>query len=109
MKKELQVLRRALRTGEEKILRLGLPKGSLEQTTIALFEKAGWRIKSTSRELYPSIDDNEIEVIMLRAQEMALYVMNKALDCGLTGRDWVEEQGAKVVEVCSLAYSKSGY
>jgi ATP phosphoribosyltransferase len=93
----------------KKILRIGLPKGSLEQTTMALFEKAGWRIKGGNRELFPSIDDPEIEAVMLRAQEMAGYVENGVLDCGLTGRDWVIEQGAKVKEICPLTYSKTGF
>jgi len=94
---------------EEKVLKIGLPKGSLEQTTLALFEKAGWRIKLGQRELFPAVDDPELEVIMLRAQEMAGYVENGVLDCGLTGRDWVIEQGAKVREICPLTYSKAGF
>jgi len=92
-----------------KILTIGLPKGSLEQTTIALFEKAGWRIKGGDRDLFPNIDDPEIEVVMLRAQEIAGYVENRSIDCGLTGRDWVSETGAKVREICSLTYSKTGF
>jgi len=94
---------------KEKVLKIGLPKGSLEQTTIALFEKAGWRIKVGNRELFPIIDDPELEGILLRAQEMAGYVEKGVLDCGLTGRDWVIEQGAKVKEICSLTYSKAGF
>jgi len=94
---------------KERVLKIGLPKGSLEQTTIALFEKAGWRIKVGNRELFPIIDDPELEGILLRAQEMAGYVEKGVLDCGLTGRDWVIEQGAKVKEICSLNYSKAGF
>jgi len=93
----------------KKVLMLGLPKGSLEQATFALFEKAGWRIKTGDRELFPSIDDPEIEVVMLRAQEMAEHVESGVLDAGLTGRDWVIEQGALVKEICSLTYSKTGF
>jgi ATP phosphoribosyltransferase len=93
----------------KKILKIGLPKGSLEQTTLALFEKAGWRIKLGQRDLFPVVDDPELEAIMLRAQEMASYVENGVLDCGLTGRDWVIEQGAKVKEICPLTYSKTGF
>jgi len=109
MKKNLPILRRGLRVGGSKIIRIGLPKGSLEETTISLFEKAGWRIKIGERELYPTIDDPAIEVVMLRAQEMARYVEQGTLDCGLTGRDWVIETGAKVKEICSLTYSKTGF
>ena len=87
---------------------LGLPKGSLEEATYALFKKAGWNIKTSSRSYFPSIDDDEISVILLRAQEIARYVQEGVLDAGLTGRDWVEESGADVHEVCELCYAKSG-
>ncbi|MFO8058939.1 MAG: ATP phosphoribosyltransferase [bacterium] len=86
---------------------LGLPKGSLQDATFDLFRRAGWRIRVGERSLAPSIDDPEISCLLIRAQEMAGYVENGVLDCGLTGIDWVSEQGAKVKEVCSLVYSKA--
>lgn len=88
------------------ILKLGLPAGSLQQATGELFAKAGFKINFPSRSYYPTIDDSEIQCTLLRAQEMARYVENGALDCGLTGHDWVLETGAKVVEVSELIYSK---
>ena len=88
------------------ILKLGLPAGSLQQATGDLFAKAGFKINFPSRSYYPTIDDPEIQCTLLRAQEMARYVENGALDCGLTGHDWVLETGASVVEVAELAYSK---
>ncbi len=88
------------------ILKLGLPAGSLQQATGDLFAKAGFKINFPSRSYYPSIDDPEIQCTLLRAQEMARYVENGALDCGLTGHDWVLETDAKVVEVAELTYSK---
>jgi len=101
--------RRGITINKDGKLWLGLPKGSLEKTTLALFEKAGWSIKLGERELFPSIDDPEIMPIMLRAQEIPLSVQNGPLDCGLTGRDWVIEQDADVKEVCALTYSKTGF
>ena len=91
----------------EKILKLGIPKGSLEESTIDLLSKAGYRISLSSRSYYPSIDDPEIECMLVRAQEMARYVSDGALDCGLTGRDWVVESGAQVNEIGELAYAKA--
>lgn len=88
------------------ILKLGLPAGSLQQATGELFAKAGYKINFPSRSYYPTIDDAEIQCTLLRAQEMARYVENGALDCGLTGHDWVLETGASVVEVAELPYSK---
>ncbi|HMP15636.1 MAG TPA: ATP phosphoribosyltransferase [Gemmatales bacterium] len=88
------------------ILKLGLPAGSLQQATGDLFAKAGFKVNFPSRSYYPTIDDPEIQCTLLRAQEMARYVENGALDCGLTGHDWVLETGAKVVEVAELTYSK---
>jgi ATP phosphoribosyltransferase len=88
------------------ILKLGLPAGSLQQATGELFGKAGYKINFPSRSYYPTIDDAEIQCTLLRAQEMARYVENGALDCGLTGHDWVLETGASVVEVAELPYSK---
>ncbi len=87
-------------------IRLGLPKGSLEDSTFKLFEKAGFRLKKTSRSYFPSIDDPEIEPVMMRAQEIARYVEQGVLDCGLTGWDWVVENNSKVVDVADLIYSK---
>ncbi len=89
-------------------LKLGLPKGSLQEATFKLFDKAGYRVQVGSRSYYPSIDDPEIECILVRAQEMARYVDNGVIDMGLTGRDWVLEQGADVIEVAELKYAKGG-
>ena len=88
-------------------LKLGIPKGSLQDSTVELFAKAGWRISVNSRSYYPGIDDPEIECMMVRAQEMARYVENGALDAGLTGKDWNLETGADVEEVAELVYSKT--
>jgi ATP phosphoribosyltransferase len=87
-------------------LRLGIPKGSLQDATIALFERAGWRIFANGRSYFPSIDDKEIECMLIRAQEMARYVEKGVLDAGLTGIDWVVESGLDVQSVTSLIYSK---
>jgi ATP phosphoribosyltransferase len=89
-------------------LKLGLPKGSLQESTFKLFGKAGYRIQVSSRSYYPSIDDSDIECIMVRAQEMARYVDNGIFDVGLTGKDWILEQNADVVEVAELRYAKGG-
>lgn len=88
-------------------LKLGIPKGSLQDSTVELFAKAGWRISVNSRSYYPGIDDPEIECMMVRAQEMARYVESGALDAGLTGKDWILETGAEVEEVAELVYSKT--
>jgi ATP phosphoribosyltransferase len=87
-------------------LRLGIPKGSLQDATIALFERAGWRIFANGRSYFPSIDDTEIECMLIRAQEMARYVEKGVLDAGLTGIDWVVESALDVQSVASLTYSK---
>jgi ATP phosphoribosyltransferase len=87
-------------------LRLGIPKGSLQEATVQLFAKAGWRISVNSRSYFPGIDDPEIECMLVRAQEMARYVETGALDAGITGRDWVSETGADVAEIGELLYSK---
>ena len=89
-------------------LKLGLPKGSLEESTISIFEKAGYRIRVGERSYFPSIDDPEIECMLIRAQEMARYVQDGVIDCGITGMDWIIESRAKVVEVADLVYSKRG-
>jgi ATP phosphoribosyltransferase len=87
-------------------LKLGIPKGSLQDATIALFERAGWRIFANGRSYFPSIDDAEIECMLVRAQEMARYVEHGALDAGLTGNDWVQENETDVEYITSLTYSK---
>jgi ATP phosphoribosyltransferase len=88
-------------------LKLGLPKGSLQESTIRLFAKAGYRIVIGDRSYTPSIDDPEIECLMFRAQEMARYVERGVLDVGLTGKDWIVENNADVIEVEELVYSKN--
>ena len=87
-------------------LKLGIPAGSLQQSTADLFERAGYNIKFSSRSYYPTIDDDEIECLLIRAQEMARYVEQGVLDAGITGHDWVLETEADVVEVCELVFSK---
>ncbi len=87
-------------------LRLGIPKGSLQDATIDLFAKAGWKIYANGRSYFPQIDDQEIECMLIRAQEMARYVHSGVLDAGLTGIDWVVESGLKVESACSLVYAK---
>jgi ATP phosphoribosyltransferase len=87
-------------------LRLGIPKGSLQDATIALFGRAGWNIYANGRSYFPSINDDEIECMLIRAQEMARYVEHGVLDAGLTGIDWVVESGLDVVSATSLTYSK---
>ena len=89
------------------ILKLGIPKGSLEEATVNLFGKAGYNIKIKSRSYFPSIDDSEIECMLIRAQEIARYVENGVLDAGLTGKDWIQENRADVVEIADLVYSKT--
>lgn len=91
------------------VLRLGLPKGSLQESTLRLFRKAGYIISVSSRSYYPVFDDPEIESMLIRAQEMARYVEDGHLDCGLTGKDWILEQNADVVEVAELRYAKEGF
>jgi ATP phosphoribosyltransferase len=87
-------------------LKLGIPKGSLQDATIDLFARAGWRISLSARSYVPSIDDPEIECLMVRAQEMARYVETGALDAGITGHDWVVETEANVDELAELVYAK---
>jgi len=91
-----------------KVLKLGLPKGSLQESTLKLFRKAGYHISISSRSYYPTVDDPDIEAMLIRAQEMAGYVEAGILDCGLTGRDWILEQNASVQEVAELIYAKEG-
>lgn len=89
-----------------KKIRLGLPKGSLQDATVNIFQKAGFKIYVSSRSYFPSIDDVEIEPVLLRAQEMSRYVEEETLDCGITGYDWVTENGSDVVTVADLVYAK---
>lgn len=89
------------------LLMLGLPKGSLQDTTIKLFGKAGFNISVSSRSYRPSIDDEELDGRFVRAQEVSRYVEHGYFDCGLTGQDWVHENASDVVEVCSLVYSRA--
>ena len=90
-------------------LKLGIPKGSLESATIDLFRRAGFNITTSSRSYFPSIDDPEIDCMLIRAQEMARYVEDGVLDAGLTGRDWVEESEARVQKVADLIYAKQSF
>jgi len=90
-------------------LKLGIPKGSLENATVDLFRRAGFQITTSSRSYFPAIDDPEIECMLIRAQEMARYVEDGVLDAGLTGRDWVEENEAKVENVADLIYAKQSF
>ncbi len=88
------------------LLKLGIPKGSLQEATLDLFARAGWKITLSSRSYVPSIDDPEIECLMVRAQEMARYVESGTLDAGITGHDWVVETEADIVELSELVYAK---
>lgn len=87
-------------------LKLGVPKGSLQDATFALFERAGFSFRVSSRSYQPVVDDEEIEPILLRPQEIPMYIQDGVIDCGLTGLDWIEDCGAKVHEICELRYSK---
>lgn len=89
-----------------KQLKLGLPKGSLQEATFALFEKAGFKVYVSTRSYFPQIDDEEISPVLLRAQEMSRYVEDKTLDCGITGNDWIEENSSEVVRLAQLLYAK---
>ncbi|OGL41463.1 MAG: ATP phosphoribosyltransferase [Candidatus Schekmanbacteria bacterium GWA2_38_9] len=89
-------------------LKIGLPKGSLQESTLKIFKKAGFQITVGSRSYIPYIDDPELEGLLVRAQEMARYVENGVLDAGITGKDWILEQNSKVIEVADLNYSKEG-
>lgn len=91
-----------------KILKLGFPKGSLQESTQKLFKNAGFSVTIDPRSYYPVFDDPEIESMLIRAQEMARYIDNGVLDCGLTGKDWILEQEASVYEVAELNYAKAG-
>lgn len=90
-----------------RVLKLGIPKGSLSDSTVDLFSRAGFNLNVSSRGYYPTIDDPELSCIMFRAQEMSRYVEDGVLDCGLTGYDWIVENDSKVHEICELVYSKA--
>jgi ATP phosphoribosyltransferase len=90
-------------------LKLGLPKGSLQDASLQLFRRAGFEITVNPRSYFPHVDDDEIECMLIRAQEMARYVEDGVLDAGLTGKDWILENGARVVEVADLVYSKQTF
>jgi ATP phosphoribosyltransferase len=91
---------------DSKVLKLGIPAGSLQEATVALFRRAGYNITISSRSYYPTIDDDEIECLLIRAQEMARYVEQGILDAGITGYDWIFESQAEVHEICELTFSK---
>jgi ATP phosphoribosyltransferase len=107
----LEGLRRGVSLGrvsdKAPLLMLGLPKGSLEESTKNLFAKAGWKITTSSRSYKPSIDDAELDGRFIRAQEVSRYVEHGFFDCGLTGFDWIQENESDVVEVCDLVYSRA--
>jgi len=90
----------------ENILRLGIPKGSLQESTVRIFGKAGYKIRVSSRSYFPSIDDDEIEAVLFRAQEMSRYVEDGIIDCGITGNDWIEENASRVERIAELMYAK---
>ena len=92
---------------KDKKLRFGLPKGSLQDATVAKLAKAGWNIHVSSRSYLPSVDDDELDIRTIRAQEMSIYVERGYLDCGITGLDWIQENNSKVVEVGEFLFSKS--
>lgn len=91
----------------KKVLKLGIPKGSLQKATFDLFTKAGFNVSGYERSYFPRIDDDRIELTLLRAQEMSRYVEDGVLDAGFTGYDWIKENGSDVHEVCELLYSKA--
>jgi ATP phosphoribosyltransferase len=91
------------------LLKLGLPKGSLQEASLQLFRRAGYEISVSSRSYFPTIDDEEIECMLIRAQEMARYVEDGILDAGLTGKDWILENEAHVIEVADLVYAKQTF
>lgn len=94
--------------GTNNMLKLGIPKGSLQDTTFSIFKKAGFNIKSNGRSYYPSIDDPRIQCVLIRAQEMARYVQDGVIDCGITGKDMIIESGADVEELADFTYAKKG-
>jgi len=94
---------------KQPLLRLGLPKGSLQESTFDLFRRAGFSISVGSRSYYPRLDDPEIEAVLIRAQEIPRYVEQGAIDAGITGLDWLKESGAVVEEIADLVYAKAGF
>ena len=92
-----------------KKLKIGLPKGSLQENTFELFKKAGFKIYASSRQYKPYCDDEELDITLVRAQEIPRYVEEGVFDCGITGYDWILETNAKVKQICELVYSKSGF
>lgn len=93
----------------EKKLRIALPKGSLQESTFRLMERAGFHLRAGARTYLPAVDDEELDVRLIRAQEIPRYVADGVLDAGITGQDWIMEAGVSVKEVCELVYSKQGY
>jgi ATP phosphoribosyltransferase len=91
------------------ILKLGIPKGSLENATVDLFRRAGFNVTTSGRSYFPAVDDPELECVLIRAQEMARYVENGLLDAGITGLDWVQENEAVIQPVCDLVYAKQSF
>ncbi len=91
---------------DKKKLKLGVPKGSLQETTIRLFKKAGYKIRVSSRSYFPAINDDEMDTVLFRAQEMSRYVEEGIIDCGITGNDWIEENASDVERVSEMVYSK---
>src|SRR5512133_1803095 len=88
------------------VLKFGIPKGSLEDATVDLFAKAGWKVSISSRSYFPGVDDDEMNCKLIRPQEMGKYVERGTIDVGIAGRDWVRENDSDVVEVCEMVYSK---
>ena len=94
---------------KDKVLKLGLPKGSLQESTFKMLKKAGFNVNlSSSRSYFPSVDDDQIQAVLLRAQEMSRYVQDGALDCGITGNDWILENKSVVIRIADLVYAKQG-
>jgi len=96
-------------TNSGRKLKLGIPKGSLQEATMELFRRGGFDIQVGSRSYFPTVDDEELDCVLIRAQEMARYVEDGVLDAGLTGRDWVAENDAQVIEVADLIYAKQSF
>ena len=97
----------AKKPAAKNVLRIGLPKGSLQEPTLELFKRAGYNVVVSSRSYRPSVDDEDLEIRLLRAQEIGRYVDHGFLDCGITGRDWIVENGADVTVISDLRYSKA--
>ena len=95
------------KSNKNKILKFGLPKGSLQDATVEKLAKAGWNVSISSRSYIPTVDDNELDIRTIRAQEMSVYVERGYLDCGITGLDWIEENNSKVHEVGEFLFSKA--